>query len=42
LANTYNAGLGGVSKALRNGLDTDTASTNKHYGSTIVALTKCF
>jgi RHS repeat-associated protein len=42
IANSYNAGVGGVSRALRNGKDSDSASVNGHYGSTVLNLIKCF
>jgi hypothetical protein len=42
LLNSYNAGLGGVLRALRSGDTADSASTNGHYGSTAIDLSKCF
>jgi len=39
---SYNAGLGGVNRALDNGRTADSASANGHYGTTALQLTKCF
>ena len=42
LLDSWNAGLGGVERALLRGGSADSASSNKHYGATALEVSKCY